>query len=84
VLKRIHDSDAPELQTEQAFKEFLESKPDVFRIAVSCNNVERARLTSPRRASKGLIGLTISTLQELVRPQACTSGGRAEKFLTAK
>lgn len=65
VLKRIYDANAPELQSEKAFKQFLESKPDVFRIAVSCNNVERARLTSPRRASKGLIGLTISTLQEL-------------------
>lgn len=67
VLKRIYDSNAPELQSEQEFKDFLESKPDVFRIAISCNNVERARLTSPRRASKGLIGLTISTLQDLVR-----------------
>lgn len=66
VLKRIYDINAPELQSEEAFKQFLDSKPDVFRIAVSCNHVERARLTSPRRASKGLIGLTISTLQELV------------------
>ena len=73
VLKRIHDKDAPELESEAEFKEFLASKPDVFRIAVSVNNVERARLTSPRRASKGLIGLTISVLTDQVRPatQAC-------------
>lgn len=64
VLKRIHDKDAPELESEAKFKEFLSSKPDVFRIAVSVNDVERARLTSPRRASKGLIGLTISVLTD--------------------
>jgi hypothetical protein len=66
VLKRIHDKDAPELESEAKFKEFLTSKPDVFRIAISANNVERARLTSPRRASKGLIGLTIAVLTEKV------------------
>ena len=73
VLKRIHDKDAPELESEAKFKEFLTSKPDVFRIAVSVNDVERARLTSPRRASKGLIGLTISVLTDQVRheTQAC-------------
>jgi hypothetical protein len=67
VLKRIYDKDASDLQSEEEFKNFLSSKPDVFRVAVSCNGVERARLTSPRRASKGLIGLSITALDEMVR-----------------
>lgn len=67
VMKKIHGEDAPELQSEEAFKAFVQSKPDVFRIAVSVNNVERARLANPRRPSPGLFPYIVSALEELVR-----------------
>jgi hypothetical protein len=67
VLKKIYSEDAPELQSEDTFKEFITSKPDVFRIAVSVNNVERARLANPRRPSPGLFPSVVAALEELVR-----------------
>lgn len=69
AMKLAYDPEAPELASPEAFKEFINSKPDVFRISTSVNNVERARLANPRRASKGLIGLTIKVLEDLVRPK---------------
>jgi hypothetical protein len=69
AMKLAYDPEAPELASYEAFKEFINSKPDVFRISTSINNVERARLANPRRASKGLIGLTIKALEDFVRPK---------------
>jgi hypothetical protein len=65
-LKSSYDSDAPELASENAFKDFLEGK-DEFRISTSVNNVERVRLTNAHRPSPGLFGMVITTLEDLVR-----------------
>lgn len=72
VLQRIIDTlkssypDAPELESEEAFKQFLEGKDD-FRITTSVNNVERVRLTNAHRVSQGLFRMVISSLDDLVR-----------------
>jgi hypothetical protein len=71
-MRSEYSNEAPELANEQALKAYIESKPDTFRISTSVNGIERARLTNPRRASRGLIGLTIKALEELVRPAFCT------------
>jgi hypothetical protein len=67
-LKSSYDSDAPELQSEEAFKEFLKGK-DQFRISTSVNNVERVRLTNAPRTSPGFFGMVIRALEDLVRDQ---------------
>lgn len=66
-MRNEYSSEAPELASVDALKEYIESKPDTFRISTSVNGIERARLTNPRRVSRGLIGLTIKSLEELVR-----------------
>ena len=72
VLQRMIDTlkashpDAPELESEEAFKQYFEGK-DEFRITTSVNNVERIRLTNAHRPSQGLFRMVISSLEDLVR-----------------
>ena len=67
AMRNEYSSEAPELSSVDALKDYIKSKPDTFRISTSVNGVERARLTNPRRASRGLIGLAVKALEELVR-----------------
>lgn len=67
-MRSEYSNEAPELATVDDFKSYIESKPDIFRISTSVNGVERARLTNPRRITRGLLTLATRSLEELVRP----------------
>lgn len=72
VCKSIYKEDAPELESDEALKAFVATKPETFKVVTSVNSVERIKLVNPpkrerRKPNGALLTLIMKQLTEQVR-----------------
>ena len=88
IMKKTYREDAPELESEETLKAFVNTRPELFKIIKSCNDVERVKLVNPPRRERRvgndmIIDITMKLLKEMVRPKIYTpavDGGHIVRY----